>query len=139
MSFAREQLKQMEEDSIRDIMEQLSLSREEAVALRQKILKQLHRDREVIYHFLREHNPRVEEMERDDRYQKRFAQVADEMQVSLNTAKAHVMTGDLLSEGGMKILRKRKRKSDPEDFQEMLGVDAAIPKEVLDALGIENV
>lgn len=60
------------------------------------------------------------------------------MQVPLSTAKAHVVVGDLLAEGGAKLLRKNKPKSDMRDFQEMLGVRVPIPREVLDALGIES-
>ncbi len=139
MKSGRDQLKQMEEDSIRDIMEQLSFSREEAVAWRQNVVNKNHRDREVIYSFLKRNNPRVQAMEQDAEYQKRFAQVAEEMQVSLATAKAHVITGDILAEGGEKLMRKRKSKSSLADFQEMLGVTVPIPPGVLDALEGENV
>ncbi len=129
----------MEEESIREIMEDLSVSREEAIAWRRNFVRKYHADRESVYDFLKTHNPRVREMEQDEHYQTRFAQVAQEMQVPLPTARAHVVVGDLLAEGGMKILRKKKRKSDLADYQEMLGVSVPIPREVLDALGIENV
>ncbi len=129
----------MEEESIRGIMEQLSISREEAVAWRRNFVRKYHADRELVYDFLKTHNPRVREMEQDEDYQKRFARVAQEMQVSVPTARAHVIVGDLLAEGGMKILQKKKRRSALADYQEMLGVSVPIPREVLDALGIENV
>jgi hypothetical protein len=135
MKSVHNKLKQMEEDNIRDIMKQLSLSREEAVAWREQFTNKIHRDREVVYNFLKKYNPRVQEMEKEEQYQKRFVRVADEMHVSLETARAHVITGDILAEGGMKILRKGKPKSDPADFQEMLGVTVQIPQDVLDALG----
>ncbi len=128
-----------EEESIRDIMEQLSVSREEAIAWRRDFVRKHHADRELVYDFLKAHNPRVREMEHDEDYQKRFARVAQEMQVSIPTARAHVIVGDLLAEGGMKILKKTKRRSDLADYQEMLGVSVPIPREVFDALGIENV
>jgi len=129
----------MEEESIRDIMEQLSISREEAVAWRRNFVRKHYANRELVYDFLKTHNPRVREMEQDEDYQKRFARVAQEMQVSVSTAMAHVIVGDLLAEGGMKILKKKKRRSDLADYQDILGVSVPIPKGVLDALGIENV
>lgn len=128
-----------DEETIRDIMEQLSISREEAIAWRQNFVRKHRADRELVYDFLKTHNPRVREMEQDEHYQKRFVRVAQEMHVSLPTATAHVIVGDLLAEGSMKILQKNKRRSELGDYQEMLGVSVPIPREVLDALGIENV
>ena len=127
------------EESIRDVMEQLSISREEAIAWRRNFVRKYHADRELVYDFLKAHNPRVRDMEQDEHYRERFARVAEEMRVSVPTARAHVIVGDLLAEGGMKILQKRKQRSDLADYQEMLGVSVPIPKAVLDALGIENV
>ena len=127
-----------EEESIRSIMEQLSFSRQEAAAWRQNFVRKYFADREVIYAFLKEHNPRVRQMETDEGYQRRFASVAERMRISLATAKAHVIVGDIGAEGGMKILRKKKHRSQMADFQKMLGVSVRIPTKVLNALGIEN-
>jgi len=139
MASRENQFSPIEEQSIRDIMEQLAVSREDAIAWRDSLVSKCRSDREVIYDFLKEHNPRVQEMEQDQDYLRRFELVAQEMRVSLPTARAHVIVGDLLVEGGTRILRKKKRKSDLGDFQEMLGVTVSIPKEVIDALGVENV
>src|SRR6266403_2230079 len=131
MDSGDSQLRRMEEESIRDIMEKLSTSREQAVAWRQSFLRKYYADRELIYDFLREQNPCVREMEQDENYRDRIARVAKEMRVSLPTARVHVIVGDLLAEGGTKILRKNKRKSEAADLQEMLGVSVPIPQDVL--------
>jgi hypothetical protein len=130
--------KEMEESSIREMMEALSISEEEAHTRRAAFLKKYLGDRECIYSFLKTHNPTVARMEQEESYKRRIASLVTEMQIPENTATALVITGDVLAAGSMKILRKRKAKSTHRDFQEMLGVTAPIPQEVLDALGIEN-
>jgi hypothetical protein len=64
--------------------------------------------------------------------------MTDQRRRSLSFLAGNCLDGDLLAEGGRKILRKKKRKPDLADFQEMLGVSVPILKEILDALGIEN-
>ena len=130
--------KEMEEASIRELMQELSISEEEARARRAAFMKKYLADRERIYTFLKAHNPSVREMEQEESYRRRIASVVTEMQIPQSTAAALVITGDVLAEGGMKILRKGKAKSTHADFQEMLGVTVPIPQDVLDALGIDN-
>ena len=130
--------KQMEEDSIRDMMEAFSISEDEARARRAAYLKGYFADRERIYAFLKAHNLNVARMEQEKGYKQRIASVATEMGISETTAAALVMTGDILAEGGMTILRKRKSKATDRDFQEMLGVTVPIPQDVLDALDLKT-
>jgi hypothetical protein len=60
------------------------------------------------------------------------------MRIPETTASALVITGEVLSEGALKLLGKqrhlRKKKSTPQDIQEMLGVSVPIPQDVWDAL-----
>jgi hypothetical protein len=127
-----------DQEQIRDMMEDLSISEEEArqrwVAFKEKYLA----GQERIYTFLRAHNPRVAEMEQDPVYQRRIAEHVRELEVSELLAAMLVIGKELLNEGALKILQKQKAKSTHKDFQQMLGVTVTIPKDVLDALGIEN-
>ena len=128
----------MEEDSVRQLMEAFSISEDEARARRAAYLKGYFADRERIYSFLKAHNPNIARMEQEDSYKDRITSVAAEMGISETTAAALVITGELLAEGGMKILRKRKAKSTDRDFQEMLGVTVPIPQDVMDALDLKT-
>jgi hypothetical protein len=128
----------MEEASVREIMETLHISEDEARALRAALKKKYFSDRERIYTFLKLNNPEIARMEQEESYQQRIASVAREMQISEFTAAAMVITGEVLAAGAMKILRKRKAKSTHTDFQEMLGVTVPIPQDVLDALRIDD-
>lgn len=119
-------------------MEAFSISEDEARARRAAYLKGYFSDRERIYTFLKAHNPNVPRMEQEESYKHRIASVAVEMGISESAAAALVITGDILAEGGMKILRKRKAKSTQRDFQEMLGVTVPIPEDVLDALDLKT-
>jgi len=130
--------KEIEEASIREMMEELSISEAEARQRRAAFVKKYLAEREMIYTFLKAHNPSVPTMEEEEGYKDRIASVMTEMQIPHSTAAALVITGDVLAEGGMKILRKRKAKSTHADFQEMLGVSVPIPRDVLDALGIDG-
>ena len=130
--------KEMEDASIREMMQELSISEAEARQRRAAFMKKYFADRELIHTFLKAHNPKVAGIEQEESYRRRIASVAAEMGISETTAAALVITGDVLAEGGMKILRKRKTKSTHEDFQEMLGVTVPIPQDVLDALGIDG-
>ena len=130
--------KEMEEASIREMMTELSISEEEARQRMAEFKRQYFADRERIYSFLKEHNPSISGMEQEESYRRRIASLMAEMQISDTTAAALVITGEVLAEGGMKILRKKKARSTHSDFQEMLGVTVPIPQDVLDALGIDD-
>jgi hypothetical protein len=130
--------KEMEEASIREMMEDLSISEPEARQRREAMMQKYFADRERIYAFLNAHNPIIQGMEQADGYRRRIANTAAELQISQTTAAALVITGEVLAEGGRKILRKQKAKSTHADFQEMLGVAVPIPQDVLDALGIDG-
>ena len=130
--------KEMEEASIREMMTELSISEEEARQRMAEFKRQYFADRERIYSFLKEHNPSISGMEQEESYRRRIASLMAEMQISETTADALVITGEVLAEGGMKILRKKKARSTQSDFQEMLGVTVSIPQDVLDALGIDD-
>src|SRR3989442_96847 len=111
--------KEMEEASIREMMQALSISEDEARARRAAFMTKYFADRERIYTFLKAHNPSVPEMEQEESYRRRIARVVTEMQIPESTAAALVITGEVLAEGGMK--------STHADFQEMLGVTVPIP------------
>lgn len=64
MTPDRNQPDELSEEEIRDIMEQLSVSREEAIAWKQNFVRKYHADRELVYEFLLTHTPRVREMEK---------------------------------------------------------------------------
>jgi hypothetical protein len=130
--------KELRESSIRNIMEQLSLSEEEARGWLDRFEKRYYSERECIYDFLRESNPKVRGMELDESCKGRIATLAAEMQISERTATALVITGDVLVEGGMRQLRKKKTKPSEADFREMLGVTVPIPQDVMDALGTDD-
>ena len=130
--------KEMEEASIREMMTELSISEEEARQRMAEFKRQYFADRERIYSFLKEHNPSISGMEQEESYRRKIARLMAEMQISDTTAAALVITGEVLAEGGMKILRKKKARSTHSDFQEMLGVTVPIPQDVLDALGIDD-
>ena len=130
--------KGMEEASIREMMTELSISEEEARQRMAEFKRKYFADRERIYSFLKEHNPSISGMEQEESYRRRIASLMAEMQISETTADALVITGEVLAEGGMKILRKKKARSTQSDFQEMLGVTVSIPQDVLDALGIDD-
>ena len=130
--------KEMEEASIREMMTELSISEEEARQRMAEFKRQYFADRERIYSFLKEHNPSISGMEQEESYRRKIARLMAEMQISDTTAAALVITGEVLAEGGMKILRKKKARSTQSDFQEMLGVTVPILQDVLDALGIDN-
>src|ERR1044072_7058198 len=135
-------VKEWEASSVRDIMEQLSMSETEARAWRAAFMRKYFANREQIYSFLKAHNPKVAELEDSGDYRNRIQQVSSEMQIPETTATALVITGELLSEGALKLLRKqrhlRKKKSTPQDIQEMLGVSVPIPQDVWDALGMDD-
>jgi len=134
--------RELEETSIRDIMEQLSLSETEAREWRAAFMRKYFADRERVYSFLKVHNPKVAELEERGDYRNRIRQVSSEMRIPETTASALVITGEVLSEGALKLLRKqrhlRKKKSTPQDIQEMLGVSVPIPQDVWDALGMDD-
>src|SRR2546429_9015889 len=130
--------KEMEEASIREMMTELSISEEEARQRMAEFKRKYFADRERIYSFLKEHNPSISGMEQEESYRRRIASLMAEMQVSETTAAALVITGEVLAEGGMKILRKKKARSTHSHFKELLGVTVPIPQDVLDALGIDN-
>ena len=130
--------KGMEEASIREMMTELSISEEEARQRMAEFKRKYFADRERIYSFLKQHNPSISGMEQEESYRRRIASLMAEMQISETTAAALVITGEVLAEGGMKILRKKKARSTQSDFQEMLGVTVSIPQDVLDALGIDD-
>jgi len=128
----------MEQDSVRQLMEAFSISEDEARARRAAYLKGYFADRERIYSFLKAHNPNVAQMEQEKSYKHGITSLAAEMGISETTAAALVITGEVLAESGMRILRKRKAKSKHRDFQEMLGVTVPIPQDVMDALDLKT-
>ena len=119
-------------------MTELSIPEEEARQRMAEFKRKYFADRERIYSFLKEHNASISGMEQEESYRRRIASLMAEMQISETTAAALVITGEVLAEGGMKILRKKKARSTQSDFQEMLGVTVSIPQDVLDALGIDD-
>jgi hypothetical protein len=134
--------KELEESSIREIMQQLSMSEAEAREHRAAFVRKYYANKERVYGFLRAHNPKTIEMEESGAYTSRIRQVCSEMGVSEATARALVVGPELIRPGALRLLRKhrrlRKKKSTPEDIQEMLGVTVPIPKDVWDALGMDD-
>jgi hypothetical protein len=123
---------------IQEMMADLGISEDEATRRWATFKKKYFADQERIYLFLRAHNRGVPALERDSNNQRRIAEHVRVLGVSELVASMLVIGDEVLAEGAKKILRKRKKKSSPEDFQEMLGVSVPIPKEILDALGIDD-
>jgi hypothetical protein len=127
-----------DEEQIREMMTEQSISEDEARRRWAAFKEKYFADQERIYLFLRAHNPEVTESEQDLRYRQRIAEHVKVLEVSELVASMMVIGSDVLAEGAKKILRKKKVKSSHEDFQEMLGVTVQIPKDILDALGIDD-
>jgi hypothetical protein len=134
--------KQLEEQSIRDIMQQLSLSESEAREWRAAFMRRYLANRENVYTFLKANNPRVVELENSGIFSDRIGQVSAEMQIPEATATALVISSEVIAPKAMELLRKhrrlRRKKSPPEDIQEMLGVTVPVPQDVWDALELED-
>jgi hypothetical protein len=127
---------ELEETSIPEIMQAFSLSEQEARTYLADFKKKHYEKRERIFKFLKAHNPKIAGMLQEEFFTRRIASVASELEIPETTATALVITGEIISNGAMKILRKVKKKATPKQFQEMLGVTIPVPKDVLDALGV---
>jgi hypothetical protein len=127
-----------DEEQIREMMAEMSISEDEAsrqwAAFKEKYLA----DKERVYLFLRAHNPEVATLEQDPRYQRRIVEHVKVLEVSELVASMLVIGDEVLAAGAKKILRMKKAKSSHKDFQVMLGVTVPIPKDILDALGIDD-
>jgi len=132
----------LEEDSISDIMEQLSLSEPEAREWRAAVVRRLHGNRERIYNFVRMHNPKVAELEKSGIYAERIRTVTAQMKISEATATALVIypevTGGLAMKLWAKLEREGKENCTREDIQELLGVKVPIPPDVWDAFEFDH-
>lgn len=138
----RDHQKENEESLIQTIMEKRSLS--ESAAREWWVAYQRRRvaSREKIYNFLKAHSARAIELEESGDFSGRIWQLSCSMQVSEAAATALVISGEVISDGQMALLRKDRRlrkKSTHEDIQEMLGVTVPIPQDVWNALGLDNV